>query len=52
MISGLASEIVLVDVPGRLREGEAMDLMHGTAFVRPVTVSAGGYADSRARRSW
>lgn len=45
MISGLASEIVLVDVNARRAEGEAMDLMHGAAFVRPVTVRAGGYAD-------
>ena len=45
MISGLASEIVLVDVNARRAEGEAMDLMHGAAFVRPVTVSAGSYAD-------
>lgn len=45
MISGLASEIVLVDVNARRAEGEAMDLMHGAAFVRPVTVSAGTYAD-------
>ena len=45
MISGLASEIVLVDVNPRRAEGEAMDMMHGAAFVRPVTVRAGGYAD-------
>jgi L-lactate dehydrogenase len=45
MISGLASEIALVDVNARRAEGEAMDLMHGAAFVRPVTVSAGSYTD-------
>lgn len=45
MISGTASEIVLVDVNQRKAEGEAMDLMHGAPFVRPVTVSAGSYAD-------
>jgi len=45
MISGLASEIVLVDVNERRAEGEAMDLMHGAAFVRPVTVRPGAYAD-------
>jgi L-lactate dehydrogenase len=45
MISGLASEIVLVDVNARRAEGEAMDMMHGAAFVRPVTVRAGSYAD-------
>lgn len=45
MISGTASEIVLVDVNHRKAEGEAMDLMHGAPFVRPVTVTAGEYAD-------
>ncbi len=45
MISGTASEIVLVDVNHRKAEGEAMDLMHGAPFVRPVTVTAGSYAD-------
>ncbi|MGQ9489659.1 MAG: L-lactate dehydrogenase [Anaerolineae bacterium] len=45
MISGLASEIVLVDVNERRAEGEAMDLMQGAPFVRPVTVRHGSYAD-------
>lgn len=45
MMSGLVSEIVLVDVNERRAEGEAMDLMHGAPFVRPVTVRAGSYAD-------
>lgn len=45
MMSGLASEIVLVDVNERRAEGEAMDLMHGAPFVRPVTIRAGAYAD-------
>jgi L-lactate dehydrogenase len=45
MMSGLVSEIVLVDVNERRAEGEAMDLMHGAPFVRPVTVRAGAYAD-------
>ena len=45
MMSGLASEIVLVDVNERRAEGEAMDLMHGAPFVRPVTIRAGTYAD-------
>jgi L-lactate dehydrogenase len=45
MISGLAAEIVLVDVNQRRAEGEAMDLMQGAPFVRPVTVRAGRYAD-------
>jgi L-lactate dehydrogenase len=45
MMSGLVSEIVLVDVNERRAEGEAMDLMHGAPFVRPVTVRAGTYDD-------
>jgi L-lactate dehydrogenase len=45
MMSGLVSEIVLVDVNERRAEGEAMDLMHGAPFVRPVTIRAGSYAD-------
>lgn len=45
MISGLASEIVLVDVNERKAEGEAMDLTQGAPFVRPVTVRHGTYAD-------
>jgi L-lactate dehydrogenase len=45
MISGLASEIVLVDVNERRAEGEAMDLAQGEPFVRPVTIRAGSYAD-------
>lgn len=45
MVSGLAAEIVLVDVNERRAEGEAMDLAHGSPFVRPVVVRSGGYAD-------
>lgn len=45
MISGLASEIVLVDVNERRAEGEAMDLAQGAPFVRPVVVRSGTYAD-------
>jgi L-lactate dehydrogenase len=45
MISGLTPEIVLVDVNESRAEGEAMDLMQGAPFVRPVTVRSGNYAD-------
>ena len=45
MMSGLASEIVLVDVNERRAEGEAMDLAQGAPFVRPVAVRSGTYAD-------
>lgn len=45
MISGLAAEIVLVDVNERRAEGEAMDLAQGIPFVRPVVIRSGAYAD-------
>jgi L-lactate dehydrogenase len=45
MISGLAAEIVLIDVNEHKAEGEAMDLAHGAPFVRPVNIQAGRYAD-------
>lgn len=39
----VASRIVLVDQDARRAEGEAMDLMHGQAYVGRVTVEAGGF---------
>lgn len=45
MLSGLVSELVLVDVNRDKAEGEAMDLNHGAPFIRPVKVMAGDYAD-------
>lgn len=45
MISGIASEIVLIDIDKDKAMGEAMDLNHGTAFVKPVIVKHGDYSD-------
>jgi L-lactate dehydrogenase len=45
--AGLASEIVIVDINREKAEGEAMDLSHGAAFVRPVDVIAGDYETTR-----
>lgn len=45
MLSGLVSELVLVDVNKEKAEGEAMDLSHGGPFIRPVKVIAGDYPD-------
>jgi L-lactate dehydrogenase len=45
LLSGLASEIVLIDANERRAEGEAMDLHHAVPFTRPVRVWAGSYAD-------
>jgi L-lactate dehydrogenase len=45
LLSGLASEIVLIDVNERKAEGEAMDLMHAVPFARTARVWAGSVAD-------
>jgi L-lactate dehydrogenase len=45
LLSGLASEIVLIDANARRAEGEAMDLQHAVPFVKPTRVWAGDYAD-------
>ncbi|WP_286724514.1 L-lactate dehydrogenase [Pelotomaculum sp. PtaB.Bin117] len=46
-ISGLVSELVLVDVNSAKAEGEAMDLAHAAAFIKPVTIYAGTFEDCR-----
>jgi L-lactate dehydrogenase len=45
MISGLISELVLIDANVDKAEGEAMDLNHGMPFVAPVNVYHGEYKD-------
>ena len=45
VLSGLASEIVLVDANADRAEGEAMDLAHAVPFSRPARVWAGAYGD-------
>ena len=45
MLSGLVSEIVLLDINKEKAEGDAMDMSHGVSFVTPVKVTAGGYSD-------
>lgn len=47
MISGLASEIVMMDQDLKRLAGEVMDLNHGLAFVDPAQVRAGSYDDCR-----
>lgn len=44
-MSGLFSEIVLIDLDQARAKGEAMDLSHGLPFLSPVTVRAGEYKD-------
>ena len=41
MDSGLASEIVLVDINREKAKGEILDLAHGAAFVKPVNLIEG-----------
>ncbi len=45
MISGLVSELVLVDRNVEKSEGEVMDMNHGMPFVRPVRIYNGTYSD-------
>ncbi len=45
MMSGRASEIVLIDANKARAEGEAMDLNHAVPFTSPVRIWAGDYAD-------
>jgi len=47
MTSGLASEIVIVDINKEKAEGEAMDLSHGASFVSPIDITSGGYVDTQ-----
>jgi L-lactate dehydrogenase len=47
LLSGLASEIVLVDADPARAEGEAMDLNHAVPFSRPVRVRAAALEDCR-----
>jgi L-lactate dehydrogenase len=46
VLSGLAREIVLVDMNPQRAEGEAMDLQHAVPLARPVRVWAGDYSDA------
>lgn len=45
LLSGLAPEIVLVDLNRERAEGEAMDLNHSIPFASPARVWAGDYTD-------
>ncbi|NLC11970.1 MAG: L-lactate dehydrogenase [Firmicutes bacterium] len=47
MLSGSAQEIVLIDINQKKAQGEAMDLLHGSPFVKPLRVFAGEMADCR-----
>jgi L-lactate dehydrogenase len=45
LLSGLATEIVLIDVNRARAEGEAMDLNHAVPFAHPTRIWAGDYPD-------
>lgn len=47
MLSGLVSEIVLIDINAGKAEGEAMDMNHGMAFVKPLKIYSGTYEDCK-----
>lgn len=46
IVSGLCSELVMIDVNQDKLNGEVMDLLHGASFVKPVQIYAGNYADA------
>ncbi|HSG46121.1 MAG TPA: L-lactate dehydrogenase [Anaerolineales bacterium] len=46
-MSGLASEIILINANRRRAEGEAMDINHGSQFTKPVRVWSGDYKNCR-----
>jgi len=50
MQSGIASELVLVDVNAQKAVGEMMDLNHGLSFTKPMKISAGMYSDLSGAR--
>lgn len=45
MLSGLVSEIVLIDINKNKAEGDAIDMNHGVSFVTPVRITAGDYSE-------
>jgi L-lactate dehydrogenase len=45
LLSGIASEIVLIDANAERAEGEAMDLNHAVPFAHPTKICAGDYSD-------
>jgi len=41
--AGIVAEIQLIDANAELAEGEALDLLHGSAFLADQRITAGGY---------
>lgn len=47
MMSGLFSELVIIDINEKKARGEVMDLNHGLPFSKPVRIYEGTYADCK-----
>lgn len=47
MNSGIATEICIYDINMDKALGEVMDLVHGTSFVKPVNIYAGGLSETK-----
>ena len=43
----IASEIVMIDVKREKAEGEVMDIIQGTCFREPISITAGNYEDAK-----
>ena len=44
-LGGIVHEIVIVDANAELADGQALDMLHGTAAIADQTIHAGGYED-------
>ncbi len=47
MLSGLASDIVIIDIDKEKAYGEKLDLSHGASFVKPVEIYTGEYSETK-----
>lgn len=47
MLSGLFSELVIIDINETKAKGEVMDMNHGIPFAKPVKIYQGTYEDCR-----
>ena len=45
MLDGFFQEIVLIDINKDKAEGDALDMAHGTSFLKPVSIYSGDYLD-------
>ncbi len=46
-VTGLASEIVMIDINGEKALGEALDIRQGVPFCNPCSIYAGDYQDAK-----